>query len=294
VEAITSYTADMPLYEAVPTANMKTSLVLFCVCALYFSTTRADYVEPGEPVYLYNVTIVTSGDGQDFTYTFNVNNGSIYVGTVPCYGQYNWYAAYGIAPTTTENNFAQPWSAGKSWSATYQPSSALPYNVSMLAVGTASYNGISAVYDVIASTEDPQVYLIPQPGAGGSVKGTLSSDGKSGTLTWTTTNNDNDTYQLFYRDGNPTDGGYYPYTACGIKRFFSPFTSDQGSFQKNNDNTYTANIKNLNSKNPFSVTVVAQRPGAYQVAYDTFVFNGASLVGVSVIGFAMVIFSLFL
>jgi len=241
-------------------------------------------VPANAPVYVYNMTLPANSN--QVWGNFSVVNGTLYVALVPCFGEYNWVAYYG------GQMYPYPW-AGKSYDVIYQPMTGT-YTIAVEVTGINNYNGIEAEFDYIVSQTDPDIHIVPQPGNGKAVTGKLSSDGGSGTLQWQPTDNATDTYSLYWIDGQTIPAGNTYSTACGVRRWMKPWTSDQGDFSKQSDGTWLANVKNLNTKTPRAVVVVVDRPGAYSAAYTTFIFNGASIAGTSFVVLALAVFAVLL
>jgi len=190
--------------------------------------------------------------------------------------------------------WAFPWTASEAvnqWTA-----GSLPYvntSAEVLYTGSASYvsNGTySAIFDVIQSTylsETTQV--IPVPGAGGKVSGTLAEDGKSGTATWTVTGNQNDNYQVYWATGlgvKVNDGqGHFLSTACAVRKWLHPITSNDyaNGAVTVSGNTVTQKVTSLNPRTTLTVVLIVNRPGGYSAAYNSFVFNNAFVMSPNVI-----------
>jgi len=150
------------------------------------------------------------------------------------------------------------------------------------------------VFDFISSQDDPDLFIVPQPGNNGNVVGKLASNGESGTLQWAATNNHSDTYTLYWVDGTAVPAGNTYATACGVRRWMNLFGSDQGDFSQQSDGSWLANVKNLNTKTPRVVVVVVDRPGCYSNTYEAFVFNGAAVVTTSFTVLALAVFAVLL
>jgi hypothetical protein len=231
------------------------------------------------PVFQYNITLTP--DDNSYTTSFPVAiNETWSVGTVPCFGSYDWFVGVDFVPNRTVYTSAHLFSqSGNAFTGTTIPGLQDSYTFYVWAESNSNYNGIAAQFDILAYDSDPSETLIPIPGNNGQVSGKLASGGGSGSLKWTGTGDSEDVYQLYSHNGPATDGGNFPFTACGVRRWMQNYTAK--SVTNNGDGTYTADVDNLNSKDPFTVTVVAQRPGGYAAAYYSFVFNGASLLQVS-------------
>jgi len=257
------------------------SLLYVCLIVLSLSLPCLSQIQvlEGSPVFQYNITLTPGSNS--YRTSFTVPNGTLNVASVPCFGEYDWFIGVNFEPNRTTKSFAFLFSeTGNAYSAAGSPSQDIPYTFYIYAESNSNYDGIGAEFDIIADVEDPSVTLIPIPGNDGKVTGKLDSGGGSGTLKWTSTGNNEDVYELYSHLGkNPVSGGFFPYTACGVRRYFQNFT--QGSITNNNDGTYTADVNDLDVKNPLTVTVVAQRINGYAASYTSFVFNGASTMYVS-------------
>lgn len=102
----------------------------------------------------------------------------------------------------------------------------------------------------------------------------LTNSGKSGTVTWSKTGDNNDTYSVYWANTKTPPSGESFASACSVRQWMSPFTLDQGTVADNGDGTLTATVNSLNTKIPFTVVVVADR-GANTISgvYDSAVLN---------------------
>jgi len=240
------------------------SVILLC------GTCICDFVTPGTPLYQYGITL--KPDTNTYRTSFTTDNTPIYVFSVPCFGQYDWYV--GVSPPN-ETVYLQRflWSSDTNALSGFSSDRNFTGTVYTYFVSKTNYNGVAAQFDVIASTENPEDTVIPKINDRG-ISATLAKDRKSGTMSWKPSDGAQDEYHLYYRIGSATDGGYFPYTACGVAKWMQNYTAAEGTITKK-DNGYSANVDSLDPSHPFTVTAVARRPGGYASSYNTISFNGA-------------------
>lgn len=254
-------------------------LITLCLVALqvHAKSTMMDVLD--SPIYVYNNTIYKSN--KQFRASFPIDNETLTVALIPCYGMFDWFIGFGFAPNRTDYSLANLFTKdGNAYT-----SATFPYNetttayVYVEAKDENDEGDIAAVFDIIAWKDDPlEAGIVPQPAKDGKISGSYTNDNKDGTLKWTGTGNDKDSYEIYYNQGHGTEGGYFPFTACGAKRWMQPFTSDQGDIKKNNDGTYEASIKDIPRKDPYSLTVLVSREDGYAASYTTFVFNASPVL----------------
>eukprot|EP00026_Physarum_polycephalum_P013863 Phypoly_transcript_14316.p1 GENE.Phypoly_transcript_14316~~Phypoly_transcript_14316.p1 ORF type:complete len:265 (+),score=38.63 Phypoly_transcript_14316:92-886(+) len=195
----------------------------------------------------------------------------LFVSDFHCVGEYDTYFELN-APATTDST-EYPWNATLLYSTS--PYMNLTGFVNYLYVARNNYNGICAEFDLVTYDNEDDFntfYVLPSNPV---VTAKLAEGGKSGSISWTKTGNPQDTYELYWANTQTAPAGQNFATACSVKAWMKPFTSDNGAIKDNGDNTMTATVKNLNPNTPFNIVVVANRGNnTISGVYDSIALNG--------------------
>jgi len=251
------------------------------VVTLILAGVSAENVVNGTFQILYTNNIPQ--DTRNITMAYTVVNTSAQFSVINCFGTMDWYFGLDFPPTLQNYTDRFPYNPENSFSEVFIPLESVPeVTVFLLFVCTQTYNGNDncATFDFfINATGAPDLdSIIPVPANNGQVSGKVLDQGKSGSVTWEKTSNPNDTYDVYYNDGESAPDGYSYATACSVRLWMSNFTSDQGSVGDNGDGTITVTANGLSPKDPRAITVLAQRKGGYAASYDTYIIDGASML----------------
>jgi len=193
-----------------------------------------------------------------------------------CFGEYDWYFGGGYLPNTTSYDLRGLWPGGNSLMDGFEVNNIGTAYFLLVCKNDYSNNCASVDFLVVNQSATTLEAVFPEPPKRG-LSGTLSKDRKSGTVTWHTTNNDADTYEVFWETNSQGKGDYYS-TACAVRYWMTPLNTTQGNVTDNHDGTQTLSLNNL-PEGPFTVAVVINRIGGYSNVYDLFTLNaGYALV----------------